>query len=232
MIATLFGPKLWPYAFLLSMAPAFIFLLTALATLPQDSRTPLPESRPKTTLPLGTGLFYPGLMLALYVCAEVLLSTRLSQYLEHALHWDYHKSMTYNFYFFMCLTAGRLLTAFLPIKLNNQKMLLISLLASLTGFTLGFRYPFVFLLTGFFMSYFFPLTMDSVTERFKEMAPAYIAKAIILGGILLSSMHYLVGLVTDNWGIRAALLPGPICLFLALIILLKFEFRKNLKGRG
>ncbi|MEK6624709.1 MAG: MFS transporter, partial [Bdellovibrionota bacterium] len=223
LVATLFGPKLWPYAFLLSTAPALIFLMIALSSLPSqnNSATTPSQLRSKTTLPFLTGLFYPGAMLAFYVCAEVLLATRLSQYLEQALQWNYHKAAAYNFYFFMCLTAGRLLTALLPIKLHNPTMLLISLITSTTCFILGFRYPGAFLMTGFCMSYFFPLTMDTVTERFKECAPAYIAKSIIIGGIFLSCMHYLVGTATDYWGITVALMPGPVFLILALVILLE-----------
>ncbi|MBI2518825.1 MAG: MFS transporter [Bdellovibrio sp.] len=232
LIATLFGPKLWPYAFLLSMMPALIFLIIALISFRNDVHPLVTQVRSKSTLPFLTGLIYPGSMLAFYVCAEVLLATRLSQYLEHALQWDYHQATAYNFYFFMSLTIGRVLIAVLPIRVNNSAMLLISLIASTACFALGFKYPMTFLMTGFFMSYFFPLTMDAVTDQFKETAPSYIAKSIVLGGLWLSGMHYLVGMATDYWGIRVALLPGPVFLILALAILLKYKFIGCSKSSG
>ena len=85
------------------------------------------------------------------------------------------------------------------------------------------------------MSYFFPLTMDTISERFQENAQGHITKTLTMGGILLSCMHYLIGLATDRWGITVALWPGPIFLALSLIILVKNEYSSivpNLKRRG
>ena len=152
-------------------------------------------------------------MLALYVVAEVCLSSRLPQLVESHWKWGSASAALCLSGFFALLFAGR--TAFAVIRFSGSSVrwLAASAWLSLAVYVVGlFAHPAVLALCGLTMSVFFPTAMAWIQDRFGVGADRMIASAIAAVGLGLVISHFGVGVLTDAVGIRNALLVGPVCL--------------------
>jgi FHS family glucose/mannose:H+ symporter-like MFS transporter len=159
-------------------------------------------------------------MLALYVVAEVCLSSRLPQLVESHWKWGSAPAALCLSGFFALLLAGR--TAFAVIRFpgSSVRWLAASASLSLVAYVVGlFAHPAVLALCGLTMSVFFPTAMAWIQDRFGLGADRMIASAIAAVGLGLVLAHFGVGVLTDAVGIRNALLVGPVCLLGVLALL-------------
>lgn len=159
-------------------------------------------------------------MLALYVVAEVCLSSRLPQLVESHWRWGSAPAALCLSGFFALLLAGR--TAFAVIRFpgSSVRWLAASASLSLAAYVVGlFAHPAVLALCGLTMSVFFPVAMAWIQDRFGAGADRMIASAIAAVGLGLVISHFGVGVLTDAVGIRNALLVGPVCLVAVLVLL-------------
>jgi MFS transporter, FHS family, glucose/mannose:H+ symporter len=159
-------------------------------------------------------------MLALYVVAEVCLSSRLPQLVESHWRWGSAPAALCLSEFFALLLAGR--TAFAVIRFPGSSVLWLAASASLSlvAYVVGlFAHPAVLALCGLTMSVFFPTAMAWIQDRFGLGADRMIASAIATVGLGLVLAHFGVGVLTDAVGIRNALLVGPVALVGVLALL-------------
>lgn len=233
-LASLIAPLLptfltfWSEAFFIPIGLAILLILPALL-IPASKTEHEEEDKNKSMTPLTfmDGIIFPALPLALYVAAEILVSTRLQQYLEQFSKFTYAHAAPYTFFFFVFLTIGRVSLIFLPSKLPSSTVLFSSLLVSLFCCVVGFWNPQFFALSGLGMALFFPTFMDAITNRHGKNAGFYLAKCFTLMGVFISTLHYVTGQLTDLFGIRMAMIPAPVFLITSLLIL--FFQRKKLE---
>ena len=159
-------------------------------------------------------------LLALYVVAEVGLSTRLPQLIEDHWRWAPEQAAWCLSGFFALLLAGRTAFALIRFPGSSVRWLAISASVSLVVSAVGlFTHPAVLALNGLTMSIFFPTAMAWIQERFGVNADRMIPSAIAAVGLALVISHFGVGALTDAVGIRNALLVGPVCLIGVLVLL-------------
>lgn len=170
---------------------------------------------------IETPIWPMALMFSCYVCAEVILSSRMVLFLTDHFSLDHVKASEYLSLFFICLLAGRLSFAFLPIKLSSKSLLVFSALLSLIFCLIGIFYEPLFLgLTGLSMSYFFPCGMDFVAGYFteRELDVAFSKVMIAVGGALVL-LHFSFGQLTNYLGVSKSILLIPLLIIIVLYIL-------------
>lgn len=175
------------------------------------------ESAPRTksekvTDPLP--LFKVGIfvwILASYVLAEIVISTRLPQFLREQMGQSLQDSSLGASLFFVGLFVGRLLFAFVQLPFSFRFQMLASLVF-FSGFVgLGvFVHPVFFVLTGFAMGPFYPLSMALLNESFPRHLEAVSTACAVGSGLFAAGMHLLAGVVSDHFGIAGTMLLVPI----------------------
>lgn len=163
-------------------------------------------------------------MLSSYVAAEVMVSSRLPLFVRRTFSNEIEVSSLYLTYFFVCLLFGRLLFAVLKVKHSIQVYLGLSLALSVACIVLGVHvHPAFLALTGFTMAPFYPLAMSLLSSRFHDDIDAAVTYTIFIQSIFLALMHFLIGALTQAFGIQNALLTGSAFLILSGALLLVFD---------
>ncbi len=186
-------------------------------------------SDPEQLLPSSDGLqrssvkiraFYVGLILALYVLTEIMISSRLALFLRRELAFSFDQSNVATTSFFALLFLGRFVFIFWRPRFEVRTQLLSSLFLTLVlcvgGLTLS---PLLLIPTGLSMAPFFPLAMAYLQEKLSQNLSYAMTIAMSLVGFFVVSMHILVGVFSDSFGITKALAIGPMALVIALLLL-------------
>lgn len=167
------------------------------------------------------GAFHVGIILALYVLTEIMVSSRLALYLRRELSYSFEQSNIATTSFFVLLFIGRFAFIFWKPKLLVWTQLLISLSITFIFCIAGLLVsPLLLILTGLSMAPFFPLAMAYLQERLPDQLNYAMTVAMSLVGFFVVSMHLLVGVFSDSFGITKALLIGPLAVAIAIALLL------------
>ena len=166
-------------------------------------------------------MFYIAVILSLYVTSELSISTRLVLYVQRTTEVSPAESTLYLTAFFACLLVGRIASTIFDMdKFTSRQIIFTSLSFSAVFYILGLLYsPWLLALCGLTMAPMFGVTMDYVAHKFPEKSAHGISLSFAVGSILIVSMHYFVGLITQWYGIRLALTMGPVFLILSIILL-------------
>jgi len=186
---------------------------------------PTPQSRKD-----HFGQMFVAGILAFYVLAEIMVSSRLSLFARRELGLDLQQSSYYLMGFFVFLLAGRLLFTFVDFKWPLRGMLGFSLLSSMLLCAVGLQgYPILLSLSGFFMAPFYPLAIMYVASHYEKNMDSAMSYTVAIQSVFTVCMHGLVGYLTDRLGISSALWVGPMALGLSFIMLMVFErvFRRT-----
>lgn len=191
------------------------FLESAPRTKTEKARDPLP-------------IFQVGVfvwILASYVLAEIVISTRLPQFLREQMGQSLLDSSLGASLFFVGLFVGRLLFAFVQLPFSFRTQMLASLM-SFSGFVLlgVYFHPLFFVLTGFAMGPFYPLSMALLNESFPRHLEAVSTACAVGSGLFAAGMHLLAGVVSDHFGIVGTMLLVPLFGFMSFVPLF-FYFR-------
>ncbi|MBF0363124.1 MAG: MFS transporter [Oligoflexia bacterium] len=195
-----------------------------------QSKLPIPSVEAKG-LQIHQILF--ALVVTFYVLGEVLISSRLALYIQRTTAGplvsassllEYSSQMV--MYFFIALFLGRLLFTFMPWKFSNLRLMQLSLGLSLISTIIGIMFsPYGFAISGFWMGPFFPTSIAYAVEIFKTKSDSAIWWALTLFSFGLVVMHFIVGVVSDHFGISVALSLAPAFLVLAIILLMIERWR-------
>ncbi len=159
-----------------------------------------------------------GGLLAFYVVAEILVSSRLALYMRSYFGKDLKESSLYVTGFFICLLVGRLLFAVKTFSFSLKTQLNASLCASVACLILGLFYHPVFLvLLGFAMAPFYPISVAYISEQTGIYKREFITFAMSFQSFCVIAMHLGVGYLTDRFGLFYAFEVGLFSLALALI---------------
>lgn len=165
-----------------------------------------------------------SLVISLYVLAEIMLGTRIAQYMRRYYDYDLAGSSLFVTMFFIFVLVGRVVTSFVPHHYNIKKQLLFSLGSSSVFIVAAlFIHPYAFFLVGFSMAPFYPLGMSYISQLFPKKSTTIVSWTLIVQGFLIVLMHLGIGKLSDLIGLNMALLLGPVCLLVSLAILLSIK---------
>ena len=173
---------------------------------------PVPVSK-KALLSIG-GVF------AFYVVAEILIGTRLAQYMRNYYSMDLTQSSEYVTYFFLFMLIGRIFFAIKKISMNTRKQMNISLALSLILLILGLNsHPIILTIVGLSMAPFYPLSIAYISETTGIHGRKFLTFAMGFQSLAVVSMHLGVGYLTDTLGLFYAFGVGIFALVLSLVCL-------------
>jgi fucose permease len=205
----------WRYVFLfLSLLP-IIVLITFIKNQEIEFEEPFELSRKsfnKSSIRLGV-------LLALYVSTEIIVGTRLVLFLKDELQMSVEQGSMYLTLFFLLLLTGRLSFTFMNLKLKSYNLLQLSLCGTLICFGLAFTIDPRFLaLSGLTMSYFFPCSMDFISNNYKD-SETIISIVMNFVGLFLIFAHLAFGVISDIYGVSLAMKLGILLSSLVLYLL-------------
>jgi fucose permease len=178
-------------------------------------------SRERRDLMLTTISF--AAVMSLYVVAELAISTRLTVYAREALGYDRSQANLWLSGFFVALFIGRSLFATVPVPLSHAAVLWTSLTSSAAVLALGLTvWPPALILSGFTMAPFYPVLMTLLTERMGAASGFATSWCLVIQGLSLAGMHWLLGFLSDRYGIANAIflaLGAAIAAFLVMLCL-------------
>jgi len=179
------------------------------------------QSKAKLHIPIPFIKRVPfGFLFGLYVASEIMVSSRLVLYLKVSRGFDEAQASFYLSMFFAFLLLGRLIFAVKHFPLNNRSLMFISLVTGISSFLAGlYVHPFFFPFMGFCVSYYFPISLDWLSDMFQEGVEFMTASMMTYIGIFLGVMHWAFGLLADSYGIETAFSIVPILQTICLILL-------------
>ncbi|MFN7454488.1 MAG: MFS transporter [Pseudobdellovibrionaceae bacterium] len=169
--------------------------------------------------------------LACYVLFEIMVGTRMAQFMREAHGMNLEMSSFWTTAFFAFLLSGRVLFVFWKPKARIRTQLFLSLGGATLLMTVGLLiHPVALVLSGLAMSPFYPLAMTAAGRLFKDELHIATSYAITVVGVFVVLMHFLVGALTDQFGIQGALLIGPVFGVIAILLLFSYPriFKKDL----
>ncbi len=167
--------------------------------------------RDKTVALMVLGIF-------LYVGAEVCMSSKLPNYLEHKFNFDIEKlGLWGTLFFFLALMTGRFLGGIILNWLHPKRFLIITSIISILGILGLFYAPtnfigfvFIFIIGLGFANIFpliFSITVDSLPERSNEISGLMVTA--IIGGAIVPLFF---GILADQFSLMAGFVIPLICL--------------------
>lgn len=233
--ASLLAPLMVAVIFRLSFTFETIFLVGALISfailigsfLIKNILEPVQEVGPHLLAFFKWRYLPVGVLLSSYVAGEVLLSSRLSQYLVDVYSFSSEQASVWTSGFFLSLLLGRLLFTAFHFNITLHKLLkilfLLSILVSLLGL---WFFPVALLFVGFLVSPLYAMIMIIAKREFPAEIENVTSLVIVLSGVFIISMNSLVGWLTDHFGIQLAMYLAPGFLSLCFIILMR-RFRDH-----
>lgn len=157
---------------------------------------------------------------AFYVAAEISISTRMILFLRESLDFSLDKSSIYLSAFFFLLLLGRMTFAFFNIKISSYKIIFSSLILSIILYLFGiYKFPILLPFCGLTMSVFFPCAMEWMSKIFNKNTDKMTTIVMTSVGVMLITMHWIIGQLASKFGIMNALLVGPLFLTISLSML-------------
>lgn len=208
----------WRAAFFITAAIAMIFGIMSilLRARPRFETHPVLAKTLENQNSLWVLLCFGGIF-AFYVMAEIMVSTRLALYMRTYFEMDLESSSRYVTYFFIFLLLGRFIFAIKTFAFSLRSLLNFSLIFSLLLFILGMKFhPFFFVLMGFSMAPFYPLSVAYISEQTGHHRRQFITFALSFQSLCVITMHLGVGYLTDHFGLFYAFGVGFISLLLSL----------------
>jgi FHS family glucose/mannose:H+ symporter-like MFS transporter len=180
------------------------FLLALVLNIRVKGETNFDDIKTKNELNKKT-LIVLSITACFYVSTEILLSSRLVYFLKSYHSFDIELSSLYLSLFFLCLLIGRLFFSFFQLNISVINLLKISVISSFLLFIIGmYIFPLALVLIGLSSSFFFPYLMDYIKNNFKD-SNLLIARIMIYVSLSLALMHFLFGLIADQFGTYVAM---------------------------
>lgn len=217
----------WKEVFLfIAMGPVLVLGFSALTKSPTSSKAKevdassvVDKDGPSDSPRRSSTYRYAGIV-ALYVIAEIAISSRLVLYARRDVGMSLESANELLSFFFLTLFLGRLAFALIHVPLRNSSVLALSGGASLLFFCLGlFHHPAWLALCGLSMSMFYPCAMTLVTEETGRESGLVMSWIVTTQSLGLMAMHFAIGWLSDRFGLGKALWIGPLCLIVMLILL-------------
>ena len=166
-----------------------------------------------------------------YVIAELLLSSRLVLFLQRQHGWAPQEASLLLSGFFIAMFISRLFFTFRELKnIQNIQIMKVALCFSAVFFYLAVAFsPYFFVVVGLFMGPIFGVSIDYVSEIFSYASSRAIASVLAIQSLVIVSMHYIIGLITESLGIQVAMLLGPLFIGLSYLFMILEPWNKQKK---
>lgn len=164
-----------------------------------------------------------ALLLSCYVAGEVLVTSRLSQFL-----YQYHGLTKENASdalsaLFLLLLVGRLAFSFWALNKSIIGWIRILLFLSILCVVLGLYVSYwFFIILGLVMSPLYALMMLQARKTYGDQIDQAASLGIFVSGVMIIFMNSLVGWISDYWGIFWALLVSCVFFLISYVI---FEWK-------
>ncbi len=169
-------------------------------------------------------MFYFAMIFSFYVAAEIMISTRLVQFVRDLRNWSVESANELNAFFFILHFLGRAMLVFWKPSLDLTTQMFISLGGAIITITLGIlSSPWFFVLSGLCLAPFYPLWMTLAREIFPKNLNRVAGLGIGMTGVTVVMMQTLVGFLSDRWGLELAFFVGPLFAVVALLLILFYE---------
>ena len=233
--ASLLAPLLVALIFRYQFGFEFMFLIGAFITLLlllgcywiSHIKEPKAVSVPDLGNIFQTKFLPIGIMLSSYVAGEVLVSSRLSQFLILTYGFQGERASLWTSAFFISLLLGRMTFTLVSVSVPIKKILVWLLGFSIVTSFLGtFILPHFFIVLGFIISPIYALIMVMAKKEFPNELELIASLVIVLSGVFVIFMHTSVGWVTDTWSIQTAFYLAPV-FFSICLAFLKGRFHEH-----
>lgn len=169
-------------------------------------------------------------VISFYVIAEIMLGTRIALYMRRYFDYSLQDSSFYVTLLFVFMLIGRLIVSFYPPKISLKVQLLGSLVSSIFCLLMGmYFHPLFLVICGLTMAPFYPLAISYISEIQPVKSTELVSTTVAIQSLFIVSMHVGVGKIADLTDLKTAFWVGPICMILALVLLL--GIRKENEGR-
>lgn len=166
--------------------------------------------------------------ISFYVLTEILVATRLAQYMRRYYDYSLTDSSLYVTLFFVFMLVGRVLFSFLPHHYSIRKQLMFSLGTSAVLILAGiYVHPLGLALSGFGLAPFYPLSLSYISQLFPTKSTTIVSWTLTLQGAFVVAMHLGVGKLTDMFSLKLAMHFGPIFMLLSFLFLVLTREEKN-----
>lgn len=213
----------WRAAFMIVAALSFLFLIVQFLILPNEKFTNEHilqlQNEAEVRIPFKN-LMIVGCIFVPYILAEIMIGTRLAQYMRNYSNMNLENSSLYVTYFFLGMLLGRAVLTFVKLPFSLRLQMNISLVGAVLFLVLGLIYNPVFLpLVGLMMGPYYPLCMTYISELSGVHSRRFMTFTFGLQGLAIVGMHIGVGYMTDQVGLFYAFGVGIFALFFSLICL-------------
>ena len=196
----------WQTAFVLNLGLTALVLALSFFERQGDEQLPPPEVAPPVKVP---GAYWFAGLLGFYVAFELLVCTRLNLFAQSVKGLSVEEANYLMAGFFFFLTAGRVASFFVQLKARLETQLAGYLILGSFVFLAGvWVHPFFMALTGLLLAPIYPLAMSLAGQKFGPQVRAVASLAVSLSGVAVVTMHAVVGLASDFWGLTPAIVLG------------------------
>lgn len=162
-------------------------------------------------------------LVATYVMAEILVSSRLALFQREVRGWGLEGSSLAVTGFFTGLLAGRVLTALVPLRGHPRGYLAACLSSGAVLIAVGLTvWPPALILTGLALGPVYPLYMTLLCREFEPSMDHVVGWVIAGQSLSVVVMHVGTGWLTDSFGIGKAMWLGPVALSVSLVGMLAY----------
>lgn len=213
----------WQAAFVIVAVLCLVFLIVQLIIRPQEkfsnSHVLSKDVQKHVRIPLKN-LVLIGCVFSAYIVAEIMVSSRLAQYMRNYYGMDLENSSLYVTYFFLGLLIGRVFLTFIQLPFSVKAQMNVSLLGGMVFLALGlYVHPIFLSATGLAMGPFYPLCMTYISDISGPHARQFMTFAFGLQSLSIVLMHIGVGYMTDLVGLFYAFGVGLFALLCSLLCL-------------
>ena len=166
-------------------------------------------------------LIWVAVFTSSYVVTEILVSSRIVQYVRAFQNYTPTQANDLLAGFFIALLGGRLILTVVKVRVKNSTLLKTSMSLSAVAMLLAiYVEPLWFVVVGLTMSVSFPCMIAFASETFGAHTARVMAWIFTGNYIGLIVMQTVVGAVSDTLGLRQALLLGPLFLAFGVMLLM------------
>ena len=172
---------------------------------------------------------YMGVAISFYLGCELAVGTRLILYVRRYTESTAEFSTYYLILFFALLFLGRVLFLFIDsMRWRNESIWFWCAVSTTLLLVFGLCFsPWWISLSGLTMGPLFAVSIDYTFEVFKERASEAVSYVIGISFLLVFPIHYMIGKLSDMFGLRLALVMVPFLLISALVMI---SFRSRFFG--
>lgn len=201
-----------------------ILIIIVFTKFPKTAIDQIEETISLKKLAKSSKIWLLSIILGLFNIMELGTVNWLVNYLQVSRSLDVVSSTTYLTGFFVTFTIGRLVGGIIADKIGYVKSLFyFTGMATITlfgGIILGQRFIFLFSVTGFFISIIFPTMLVLIMKEYTYGVSKAMAFAITTCGIMTMVGNWLIGKISDLWGVSVGMSSLVICGIGACVLLL------------